>query len=105
MAQFCDSVNLTKINDKILSKIIEKLTETSEVKAQYEHLLKFSQNFGNRKMVHLCSVAVSAWECVNTVTTHTMPSPESLAWSNLEGGHTFHQTPSFKSWLEENFGM
>ena len=91
-----DGINLTKKTNAELAKIVADLTADPAVKEQFEHELTFAQNPGARRQVFECAVCVGAWKTVNTVTTRTAPSPESLEWSNLEGGHTFHQVPVFR---------
>ena len=90
-----DGINLTKKTNAELVAIIDRLTADPEVKAQFEFELPYAQNFGARKQVFEAAVAIGAWKTVKTVTTVTAPSPESFEWSNLEGGHVFHQVPVF----------
>ena len=99
MSVFRDGINLTKLNNLDLLHIVGKLRGDPAVSEQADFLATFAQNFGWRKEVHEAILAIDAWEIVNTKTTHTAPSPESFAWSNLEGGHTFHQVPSVKEFL------
>jgi len=101
MAVIRDTVNLTKLTNKALRQMVGQLTSSPEVKAQFDHIMTYAQNFGDRNEVHTARVAVDAWTHCHTVTTHTEPSPESLDWSNLEGGHIFHQVPSFKAWFDK----
>ena len=93
---FRNGINLTKLSDNNLKKIIARLRNDGKVADQADFVKTFAQNFGARKLVHEAALTIDAWETVNTETTHTEPSPESFAWSNLEGGHTFHKVPSFK---------
>lgn len=99
MAIFRDGINLTKLSDAMLKEIVTNLRSDIKVAQQADFVATFAQNFGWRKAVHAAIVTIDAWETVNTKKTHTMPSTESLAWSNLEGGHTFHQVPSIKEFL------
>jgi len=99
MSVFRDGINLTKLSDATLKGIIAKLRSDERVASQADFVETFAQNFGWRKSVFITAVTIDAWETVNTKTTHTAPSPESFAWSNLEGGHTFHQVPSVKEFL------
>lgn len=91
-----DGINLTKKTNAELAKIVANLTADPAVKEQFEYMLPFAQNHGSRPQVFECAVCIDAWKHVNTVTTRTAPSPESFEWSNLDGGHTFHQVPVFK---------
>ena len=91
-----DGINLTKKTNAELLKIVADLTADPEVKAQFESELPYAQNFGARKQVFEAAIAIGAWKTVNTKTTYAIPSPESFEWSNLEGGHVFHQVPVFK---------
>lgn len=96
-----DGINLTRIPDSTLKALTAKLLEAPKVRQQYFHLLRFAQNVTrSRQAVFDCSLAIDAWELANTVTTVTAPSPESLAWSNLEGGHVHHESPSFAKFFE-----
>ena len=96
MTTMIDGINLTAKKNSELAAIVMRLTADEEVKSQFEFLLTFAQNWGARKQVFLAALAIEAWKHVNTTTTHTAASPESMEWSNLEGGHTFHQFPVFK---------
>lgn len=104
MSVYVDGVNLTKLSDAKLKAIATKMfLSSAEVRDQYSHLEKnLPSQLQARAAVRFCRQVISAWESVSTVTTHSAPSPESFAWSNLEGGHTFHQEPSFRQWLQEN---
>jgi hypothetical protein len=92
---FIDGINLTKKTNAELAAIVQRLTADPAVKEQFEFVLTFAQNYGSRKQVHNAAVAIDAWKHVNTQTTRIAPSPESLEWSNLEGGHTIHRVPVF----------
>jgi hypothetical protein len=96
----CDGINLTKMTDARLQKIVAELRKNNCVARQSDFMMTFAQNFGSRDAVHVARVTIAAWEHVSTETTNTEASPESFEWSNLEGGHTFHQTPSFSEWLK-----
>lgn len=98
-----DGINLTKLSNTTLRRIVDALCESPEVNRQYMFMLPRSQNFGSRLAVHFATVAIDAWTHCNTVTTATPPSPESLDWSNLEGGSLHHCVPSFSKWFESVF--
>ena len=102
MTVYRDTVNLTKMTNARLRAIKTALLADKSVKAQYDHMKKFAQNFGWRKEVFEAAGAIDAWTHCHTVTTATEASPESQVWSNLEGGHIFHQVPSFKAWLGQS---
>ena len=99
MAVYRDGINLTKLSDAKLKEIVAQLRSNVEVARQADFVATFAQNYGARKFVFLSAITIDAWETINTVTTVSAPSPESLAWSNLEGGHTFHQVPSVRKFL------
>lgn len=95
-----DGVNLTKKSDKVLAAIVAALRSDVNVAEYADWSTKWVGSIGERSAVKAARITVVAWEHVNTVTTHTAPSPESFAWSNLEGGHTFHETPKFSEWCK-----
>lgn len=101
MTVFADGVNITQLKDAEIKTIQTKLLEDPKVLAQYNFLQQhLPSQLTARKAVKDFRQAIAAWESTNTKTTHTPPSPESLAWSNLEGGHSHHETPSFSKWIE-----
>ena len=95
MATIRDGINLTAKTNAELKGIVARLTADAEVAEQYKFQMEFAQNWGVRQPVFEACIAIEAWKHVRTVTTVAAPSPESLEWSNLEGGHTFHQVPVF----------
>jgi hypothetical protein len=103
MSAIRDGINLTKLDDHTLQRIINTLTLYPGVADQYRHNLQLSQRIGTRTVVHRCMVAIDAWVQCHTVTTAIPPSPESLAWSDLEGGSLHHAEPSFSKWFESVF--
>ena len=95
MSTIRDGINLTAKTNSELKGIVARLTAQPEVAEQYKFQMEFAQNWGVRQPVFEACIAIDAWKHVNTITTRTAPSPESLEWSNLEGGHVFHQLPVF----------
>ena len=93
-----DGINLTKMTDAKLMAIVAKLTTDAAVKAQYEFLSESWNTVGikGRPAVRNAANAIEAWKHVNTETTVCEPSPESKQWSDTEGGHRFHQVPTFR---------
>ena len=102
MSVFVDGVNLTAMTNQQLSAIVEKLRESKAVADKADWVASWHQPVQARKAVQQAALHASAWEMTNTITTHSEASPESLEWSNLEGGHTHHQVPSFAKWMWEN---
>jgi len=92
-----DGINLTKLTNTQLRAIVVKLTSDFEVKDHYDFLNEpwNTCDSKSRPEVRAASRAIDAWKHVNTTTTFCEPSDESKAWSNLEGGHRFHQVPVF----------
>ena len=102
MAIIRDGINLTKMSDARLNLIVERLKEVPGVDLQAEFLATWVQPAPSRKAVQEACLYVSAFEHVGTLMTAAAPSPESMEWSNLEGGHVFHEVPSFSEWLKES---
>ncbi len=102
MSVFVDGVNLTAMNNQQLNAIVEKLRENETVASKADWVASWHQPVPARKAVQRAALHASAWEMTNTITTHSEASPESQKWSNLEGGHTHHQVPSFAAWLRNN---
>jgi len=96
-----DGINLTKMSDARLNLIVERLKEVPGVDLQADFLATWVQPVPSRKAVQKACLYVSAFEHVGTLMTATAPSPESMEWSNLEGGHVFHEVPSFSEWLKK----
>ena len=96
-----DGINLTKMSDARLGMIIERLKEVPGVDLQADFLATWIQPVQARKAVQNACLYISAFEHVGTLMTAAAPSPESMEWSNLEGGHVFHEVPSFSEWLKE----
>jgi len=95
MTTYRDGINLTAKTNAELKSIVARLTANAAVAEQFRFDLSFAQNWGVRAAVFQAAVAIDAWKSVNTSTTRTAPSPTSLDWSNVEGGHVFHQVPVF----------
>lgn len=95
-----DGVCLSKLSDSKLRRLTAALREDSRVAQHADWLATWAQPVTTRKALEDARRTVSSWEHVNTATTHTEASPESREWSNLEGGHTFHQVASFGKWFK-----
>jgi hypothetical protein len=96
-----DGINLTKMSNARLNLIVERLKEVPGVDLQAKFLATWIQPVQARKTVQQAALYISAFEHVGTRMTAVAPSPESMEWSNLEGGHVFHQVSSFAEWLKE----
>lgn len=102
MAIIRDGINLTKMTDARLTLIVEKLKEVPGVALQAAFLETWVQPIASRKAVQTACLYISAFEHAGTLMTAAAPSPESFEWSNLEGGHVFHEVPSFSEWFKES---
>lgn len=89
--------NLTKLTNTQLKNIVKtcvkKGIEFYRFQESYDNLTRYTNS---RKDVKLAAAAIDCLEYDLTETIRIPPSQESLAWSNLEGGHTFHKKPDIK---------
>jgi len=88
--------NLTKLSNTQLKTIVENCIDRGIDFDRYLRLFDCFSELRSRVQVRAAASAIDALEKKLTITTRSAPSEESMAWSNLEGGHTFHKKPDLK---------
>lgn len=94
MSVYRGGVNITKMPDAKLKALVNAaLNRGADFQELKESAGRLASLVRCRKWVAMGACAVELVAHAMIVTTRIAPSPESINWSNLEGGHTFHQSP------------
>lgn len=89
-----NKTNLSELTNSQLAKIVARCIELGVDKEWLgSQLPAWKEQISCRKEVAEASLAYDLLTSLKTV-THVQPaSPESKAWSNMEGGHIHHEVP------------
>jgi hypothetical protein len=93
----CNGISISKLSNAQCASVVSAMLGLGVSEVDLSDFIKDWHYSEARIQVKYAVAAIDLAEQLHTKTTYVAPSPESLAWSNMEGGHIFHETPNFAS--------